>query len=429
MAYLSAQFKRQNALEQAQAQYDAQQARAQRSYDTLDRIAPIIPQNPAEQTALERQGFIPYEGAMAENAYISPERQLMQDERIYQDQVAQQRLRGYQDKMQNPLFNIGDTITDVANNTIGLPLKLLSGGQNPFGDPSARAKARYEQDLDDIGQLHAINQKHFLDKRDQREAAFSKSMSGGVGINDITPGHYTPESIGRFQQTGDFNDLAFRKPNTYKVGDVTYVDTPQGMQPIVPMQEALDNQQQFQRSEEFTRSQSAFFKNQSKLQSALTGAENKQKLLKTNIGKAVELVKTAKAAGWNGLLRTLPDSIARDLNATLSTIKANVAFERLQEMRTNSPTGGALGQVSNLEIELLYNSLMPIDQLGSDELLLNSLLGVEKANVDALRVMRDAYNQDVGYYGSRLKETPQNKPELTDKQKNKLTEYDKLFGF
>lgn len=195
MGYLTAlgeQFKRKNALEQAQAQYDAQQARAQRSYNTLDQIAPIIPQNPAEQAALERQGFIPYTGYMdiqtpegvmnvpAENAYISPERQLMQDERIYQDQVAQQRFDDYQNKLQSPLFNIGDTVTDIANNTIGLPLKLLGGGQNPFGDPSARAKASYEQDLEDISKLHAFNQQHFLNKRDAREAAFAQSL-GGIG--------------------------------------------------------------------------------------------------------------------------------------------------------------------------------------------------------------------------------------------------------
>ena len=424
---LNEQATRRKALEDAMQRQQADQQLADARYNALGQIAPIIPQNDAELRNLtEIQGYIP--SPDVEGGYILPRRQFMQDERAYQDQQAQNRFNEYQNQISNPLFNIGDTLMDVANNTIGLPLKLLGGGQDPFGNPSQQAKASYEQDLEDIAALQAKNAQVYENERNLRATAFAENMGSGVGISDITPGHYTPESIGKFQQTGNFNDLVFRKPNTYKVGDITYVQTPQGMQPIVSMQDALENQQQFQRNEEFTRAQSAFRTNQSKLQSALSSAENKQKLLKTNIDKAIELVKTAKAAGWNGLFRTLPDSIARDLNATHNTIKANIALERLQEMRENSPTGGALGQVSNLEIELLYNSLMPIDQLGSDELLLNSLLGIEKANLDALQIMRDAYNQDLGYFGSRLEETPQNKPVLTDKQKKTLAEHDKLFG-
>lgn len=41
------------------------------------------------------------------------------------------------------------------------------------------------------------------------------------------------------------------------------------------------------------------------------------------------------------------------VNARLGTIQANVGFDELQEMRDNSPTGGALGQVSEREIDFL----------------------------------------------------------------------------
>lgn len=53
-------------------------------------------------------------------------------------------------------------------------------------------------------------------------------------------------------------------------------------------------------------------------------------------------------------------SPANDLQATLDSVKANIGFDRLQAMREASPTGGALGAVSDTEQRLLqsvYGSL------------------------------------------------------------------------
>jgi hypothetical protein len=57
---------------------------------------------------------------------------------------------------------------------------------------------------------------------------------------------------------------------------------------------------------------------------------------------------------------------ATDLEAVLTTLKANIGFDRLQQMRNASVTGGALGNVSNREIELLYNSMAPLGLEGPD---------------------------------------------------------------
>lgn len=48
---------------------------------------------------------------------------------------------------------------------------------------------------------------------------------------------------------------------------------------------------------------------------------------------------------------------AGQLNDALDTIRANVGFNRLQEMREASPTGGALGQVSEMENRLLQATI------------------------------------------------------------------------
>ena len=53
---------------------------------------------------------------------------------------------------------------------------------------------------------------------------------------------------------------------------------------------------------------------------------------------------------------------ARNVKGLLDSVRANIGFDRLQQMRDESPTGGALGQVSNREMELLTATLGSLDQ-------------------------------------------------------------------
>ena len=67
-------------------------------------------------------------------------------------------------------------------------------------------------------------------------------------------------------------------------------------------------------------------------------------------------------AGWGGsLLRNLPATDARNFAAELDTLKANIGFGELQAMREASKTGGALGQISDRESQLLQASLGALD--------------------------------------------------------------------
>jgi hypothetical protein len=49
------------------------------------------------------------------------------------------------------------------------------------------------------------------------------------------------------------------------------------------------------------------------------------------------------------------------LNQLLAQVQANIAFDRLQRMRDESKTGGALGNVSNIELDLLKSTLGSIN--------------------------------------------------------------------
>ena len=53
----------------------------------------------------------------------------------------------------------------------------------------------------------------------------------------------------------------------------------------------------------------------------------------------------------------IPGTPAYDTNAQIETVISSIGFDRLQKMRDESPTGGALGQVSERELSQLNASL------------------------------------------------------------------------
>jgi len=81
--------------------------------------------------------------------------------------------------------------------------------------------------------------------------------------------------------------------------------------------------------------------------------------------------------GWGSLLKDIPASQAKGVEGMIKTMKGNIGFAKLQAMREASPTGGALGQVSNIELELLTGVIGSLDQAQSDEDLLRVLDQIE----------------------------------------------------
>lgn len=114
----------------------------------------------------------------------------------------------------------------------------------------------------------------------------------------------------------------------------------------------------------------------------------------------------ARLRGWEG-------SAAYDIAQKLKTIDANLAFNELQKMRDNSPTGGALGQVTEKELDLLRSTVANLDPNQSQEEFLRSLKRardsytsmLERADPELAARVQAAYekqNKDplVGYVSS-----------------------------
>lgn len=83
-------------------------------------------------------------------------------------------------------------------------------------------------------------------------------------------------------------------------------------------------------------------------------------------------------AGVGSSLAAIPGTDARDLQSKLETIKANLGFDRLQQMREQSPTGGALGAVAVQELTALQSTVASLDQGQSRAELKKSLEKIER---------------------------------------------------
>lgn len=96
--------------------------------------------------------------------------------------------------------------------------------------------------------------------------------------------------------------------------------------------------------------------------------------------------------GVRGKLPNLPGGDAADAQALLDTIKSQVAFGVLQDMRNNSKTGGALGAVSDSEGKRLEANLAALDRAQSLDQFKASLQQIITYTDGAKDRMRESFN-------------------------------------
>jgi hypothetical protein len=136
--------------------------------------------------------------------------------------------------------------------------------------------------------------------------------------------------------------------------------------------------------------------NKPKIESGLAASEAKTGMLDETIDKAKE-----QTGAWTtGLLGAstgwVPGTPAHDLGKTLDTVRSNIGFDKLQEMRANSPTGGALGQVSEMENKLLQSVWSSVEQSQSQDQLNENLEKVRRQVKESWDRIKAAYKKEYG---------------------------------
>jgi hypothetical protein len=141
------------------------------------------------------------------------------------------------------------------------------------------------------------------------------------------------------------------------------------------------------------------------------------------IRRARKIVQEDGGVGFESLLSGVPTTNAKKLATELSPIFGNLAFDRLQQMRDESKTGGAVGNVSERELDLLASTVASLDTGVDAATFLQRLDTLERhfisTQLNALGVDPDseegraAFKRDYGYTGVFEGETPRG-PGLAD---------------
>jgi len=103
-----------------------------------------------------------------------------------------------------------------------------------------------------------------------------------------------------------------------------------------------------------------------------------------DLDRAMAIAQQAPSAtGFGGAISSaIPGTPAANLRSMLDSIKSNISFDRLQQMRQSSPTGGALGAVSDKEGQLLQSAYGSLEQSQSKEQFLQNLQRVRNIYMD-----------------------------------------------
>ena len=109
--------------------------------------------------------------------------------------------------------------------------------------------------------------------------------------------------------------------------------------------------------------------------------------------------------GISSMFPSIPGGDSADAQAKLNTLKSQVAFGVLQDMRNNSKTGGALGSVSDAEGKRLEANLAALENAQSEKQMKESLQKIIEYTQGAKDRLNSAYNLRHG--GKTQQQAPQ----------------------
>jgi hypothetical protein len=339
--------------------------------------------------------------------FTTPERAIYQKNKLMIQGLEEKATEDFQRKVKNPFFKAGDFITDVARNTIGAIPNFFTGGQAFPSDPSKDAVTSYKTRLQDLSDLQTMNLKYFVDGRTTRATAFTDALqskaSGTAKLN--SRGEYV-----QMYQDGTSAKILDSQGNPVTALDdskITLINgLPHRWDRISEQFVAVGDPEEFMRQkteireqELFVESKGVFDDERSSLNAAIMSGERDVGFINRKVDEITNLLLQEQANGWNGLMAALPENSARALKEAIATLQANVAFATLQEMRNNSKTGGALGNVSDTEIKLLYSKLGSLDNLNDAKQLLTTFREIKYNANEALHgVKRKFFSERNRFY-------------------------------
>lgn len=113
--------------------------------------------------------------------------------------------------------------------------------------------------------------------------------------------------------------------------------------------------------------------------------------LAEDLGRRANIFTTGLVGGVGSFI---PGTPQHDMAKDIDTLKSIIGLRELQEIRDNSPTGGALGPVSDFENRLMQATIANLEQSQSPEQFRRNLKIVEKQAKESWERVRQAYEED-----------------------------------
>lgn len=181
------------------------------------------------------------------------------------------------------------------------------------------------------------------------------------------------------EQWDDFLGGNFKAPEGYRVKQLKLGEAPtfEAVDQLTPLDKAKTS---------WYRSNVIKNMNQSKISKSTPSSEGNispyQHERMTRNLESVQKIRD-RVSSWNtgagSYLSILPGTEARGFKGMIDTLKANITFGELTAMREASKTGGALGQVSDREGQLLGAALGSLDQAQNQKDFKNALDNIENS--------------------------------------------------
>jgi hypothetical protein len=195
--------------------------------------------------------------------------------------------------------------------------------------------------------------------------------------------------------TGDVMNTPYQQKGTFDAQTAVDVDAAK-----------LKNELRLKREDEKIRAEAEKIEGHTSSKNSFLSFVDQHNTIDSQIDKAIEQTGYFSSGYIGDKTKDMGGTYAADLKATLSTIQADAAFDRLQQMRNESKTGGALGQVSERELSLLMNARAALEQSQSPGQLKENLKRYQSVRRNALERVSNAFEKDYGYIPA-----PQKAPE------------------
>jgi len=402
---------------------------------------PMVPTNDLENRVMSRtmnvvppqqqmgsppaEAGAPPPGETAYQSYESPWQALRNQKQNALAERMQYQQGELDKKLSNPFFKVTDFVADVARNTIGLPMNMLTGGTGFTYDPSNDARTKTRNRLENLEDLQFSNNELYqtgvesratamedmVNKQRTSETNAMNATSAANPFNKVNPANFTPESLAQFDATvrAGLPDYGVLKPVTKTIVKKDEISGRMGLYQlnvdgteesfigfVDEFGEGLDDKDRVNKFEDWNKAADSWLESSDQAMLAASTRETRQLTMEAQIKLVRELA--PKAAGAASVLNFVPGSDYKAYTLALETLKGIIGFE---ELRAIKKSGATLGQVAVMELQALQGILGSLDPALAEDRILKVINRIEATAARMEKGIVDNNANQIARYGTR----------------------------